>query len=142
MPDPPMSNERVGEAYYFGCWKRAGHFFFLPHMRAAPVFEWDQWFAPTPWGSKVDGHLTPGKRDHGGRLAALNRGDQGAAALHHKDGWTALAVHDFTVDSRGGSNSVFFFNDTLDFDEAVAAATGHFPEVVARIGPMTLVETA
>lgn len=68
---------------------------------------------------------------------------QGKAAIHHKDGWTALAIHDFTVDSRPNSNSVFLFKDALDFQGIVLAAREAFPKIMRRIegaGPIILME--
>lgn len=114
-------------AYYFGCWLHPGHFFFEPGMKRAPrevarsrhSSDRDQ---PqiVPWGYGVDGQLCP------------RRGRQGEALVHHRDGWTALAFWDRSVDDRGGSNSVFLFEATLDFPAALAKARETFPEVFAR----------
>src|SRR3954464_1419685 len=97
------------KAYYFGCWNSVGHYTHDPkgkHVyskRGGGFYPDDQ-----PW-EKIDGMLTPGQRNDQGRLVydAMSKEHQGEAALHHKDGWTALAIHDFTVDSRPNSNSVF-----------------------------------
>jgi len=120
-------------AYYFGCWQQSGHFLRTPdgdggcHWRHADSLLRD---GVVPWGYKIDGTLTP-----------KTTTKQGAAALHHLDGWTALACHDYTVDSRGNSNSAFVFDAVLDFDQALTAAREHFPKVVERVGPIVLVES-
>lgn len=112
-------------ALFFGCWQRAGHYHWSTEGRWAKSDE----RTLTPWGLSVDGKLTP--------KATRAQGD---AALHYKDGWTAVAIHDYTVDKRPGSNSVFLFPAELDFDQALATATEHFPTIVARIGLVTLVQ--
>jgi hypothetical protein len=64
---------------------------------------------------------------------------QGQCYRHHKDGWTAIAFANRTDDSRGGSNSVFFFEADLAFQECVAAARDLFPQVMESL-PFELVE--
>lgn len=107
---------------YFGCWREVGHYLWLPNMRRPdrddPVLGWN---AAGPF-RRLDGTLTP--RD----TAA-----QSAAAIHHRDGWTALAMNDYTVDSRGKSNSVFVMDSDLSFQHAYAHALQAFPDVVKRI---------
>ncbi len=115
-------------AFYFGCargvWghREAGHYFYAPGGRSAREAE-----AVNPWGH-VDGKLAP--REYEGRSAP--ECPQGVAALHHKDGWTALAFWDRTGDSRGNSNSTFLFDATLTFEEALAAARENFPALFER----------
>lgn len=109
------------DAFYFGTYQGAGHYLRDLHWNSR---RYDRngdggWDAPFPW-SNIDGGLTP------------PRGREGEAALHHKDGWTALAFVNYTDDNRGGSNSVFFFKGTLTFEEAVAATRALFPHVVER----------
>jgi hypothetical protein len=122
----------VMEVYYFGCIGSVGHGFY-----GGPKETWGD--NPSPW-PRIDCALTPGRRDCRGRLET--KGVQGEAAIHYLDGWTALAIHDFTVDSRPGSNSVFLIHDTLDFTQACVAAHRFFPEVMARIGYLNLIEGA
>jgi hypothetical protein len=100
------------EIYYFGCVGEVGHGFY-----GGAKGTWLD--NPSPW-PRVDGALTPGRRDSRGRLEG--KGKQGEASLHHLGGWTALAIHDFSVDSRPGSNSVFLIHDTLDLTQALAIA--------------------
>lgn len=106
--------------YYFGCRRPGtlGHYWFDRHgERLAPK---PHGTSPrgVPW-AYVDGKLNPSHR-------------QGDAAIHHKDGWTALAFEDHSVDVRPGSNSVFVFEELLTFDAAVEKARRCFPWVWAR----------
>lgn len=104
---------------YFGCFYGVGHGFHHRNGMSA-TYKTD---TPTPWGYGVEA-LAPGR-------------SQGSAALHHKGGWTALAVDDFTVDRRPNSKSVFLFPEVLGFDDAVAAAREHFPDIAKRVGRMS-----
>ena len=106
------------KAYYFGCVGDAGHYLHDTHLRHvrggrdSTLLPWD----------RIDGKLAP----QGPRQV------EGQAVLHHKDGWTALSFWDRSVDSRGGSNSNFFFNDTLTFEVALLVAQERFPKVWER----------
>lgn len=104
---------RVSEAYYFGTWQDAGHYFWGERGRKV-------WDPPGPWGH-VDGRLNPA-----GEV-------QGECLVHHKDGWTALAFAQRIWDTRGGCNSVFLFDATLSFEEAVTEARERFPKVMKEI---------
>lgn len=123
----------VVEPVYFGCWGGTGHFFRgvggkeVQYERARGGQEAVHRKEPTPWGYGVE------------RLAPHTM-VQGAAALHHKDGWTALAIDDFTVDSRGNSKSVFCFPEILDYDQASAKAVELFPQIAKRLGSWELAE--
>lgn len=98
---------------YFGCYRRPGHYLWGPGMQRVRSDD-------LPW-KKLNGELAP------------PRARPGHAALHHLDGWTALAFWDRSVDSRPGSNSVFLFPDVLDFEEAVIRAVKEFPEVFEQM---------
>lgn len=102
------------QSFYFGCWQTSGHYFHKRRMRTVhgAVNE-------VPWGYGVE-KLMP--------KAQI----EGEAALHHKDGWTALSFADRSVDARPGSHSTFVFKDVLDFEDALAAAREHYPEVFRR----------
>lgn len=108
----------VERTLYFGCWRRPGHYYFRRGMQNARRDD-----SITPWGYSVDGGLFP----KGARIA------QGEAAVFHRDGWTALAFPDRSVDSRPGSWSVFCIPETLPFDEALVCARAAFPEVFERL---------
>lgn len=116
---------------YFGCKSKEqlGHHLYGPDLRSLPYWNDNS----SPW-RKLDGSLTPPNR-----VTTAH----GAANLHHKDGWTALALHDYSADSRGNSNSVFLFDRSLSYPEACAEAARLFPEVWARIqahGPVRLID--
>lgn len=119
------SSTPVEGGIYFGCWDREGHGFHLPNGRSATYRRSED---VVPWGYNVE------------RLPPKSIERQGAAALHHKDGWTALAVHDYSVDRRPGSKSVFCFPVVLTFEEALYEAGRTFSEIIARVGQITLVE--
>lgn len=111
-------------ALYFGCLHDNGHAFHTPDGSSATY----KTTVPTPWGYGVE-DLTP-----------KSTTKQGAAALHRKEGWTALAVHDYTGDSRPNSKSVFCFAADLDIDEVMFSVVAFFPTINQRIGEIALVE--
>lgn len=124
---------------YFGCWGRVGHHLWTPQremLRYHDRLPSDR----TPWDGQLDGGLPP--RPDGPHSEAPN----GQAALHQKDGWTALAFWDNSVDTRGNSHSTFLFEGTCDFDAALASAREQFPTIFARykfdVGPLVPDETA
>lgn len=86
-----------------------------------------------PWGATPDATLAP--RPSGRHSEA----PQGVAALHHKDGWTALSFWDRSGDSRPNSNSTFMFYDHLTFEEIVKRAKVEFPALFERF-PFEIVE--
>jgi hypothetical protein len=110
------------QAYYFGCWGNAGHYLFDPDRRSTRYTD-----KMVPW-EQIDSVLCYGHRgpyQNGPQV-------QGLALLHHRDGWTALSFWDRTVDKRGGSNSNFFVEGTLSFDEIVLVAKERFPSIWER----------
>jgi hypothetical protein len=118
---------------YFGCRGSVGHYLWLPNGRQPdrddPIFGSN---AAGPF-RRLDGTLTPRETTK-----------QSTAAIHHRDGWTALGIHDYTVDSRGNSNSVFVMDSDLSFERAHAHASEAFPDVMKRIAgadPIRLVQT-
>lgn len=130
MADPTQS---AGRAYYFGCLcgvngeTQAGHYLHDDHLRTVSWRERDA----QPWGY-IDAQLAP-------KLGRHEEAPQGHAALHHKDGWTALAFWDRSGDSRDNSNSAFLFDHVLTFDAALAAAREAFPALFERF-PFDVVE--
>lgn len=107
----------AGKAYYFGAWGGPGHYLFSPSGNSGSR-------SVGPWRrlDEIDGMLTP-KRDRA----------HGADAIHHRDGWTAWAMHDYSQDHRGGSNSVLFSPGTHDRATMQAIAEVAFPSIVRRI---------
>ncbi len=87
--------------YYFGCWRlhtNDGHRLYRPEGSSAWRLLMD---GGLPWtAAQIDTGLCP----HGVGLTAQQ--PEGAALLHHKKGWTALAFWDRSADRRRNSNSV------------------------------------
>jgi hypothetical protein len=122
LPEEPM------KAYYFG-YVDGGHF--MHDVRLVHVHD-----DVVPW-KDIDCRLQPGamliKATRQYYEASRDQQVQSAGLLHHLDGWTAIAFWDRSGDERHGSNSVFFFDKRLTFDEAVEQARLSFPEIVARM---------
>lgn len=120
------------EAYYFGCDRGAGHFLHDIHMASV---RFSTMHCVTPW-PKIDGALCP----------MGTSSPQNAVALHHKDGWTALAFGDYSVDKRPGSNVAFFFKiPEMSYAEGLERARQTWPRIMKRLdaaGPFSLAEVA
>jgi hypothetical protein len=86
---PTISDEAYERALFFGCWGSKGHY--LRDRRAEMVYGEKQ-----PWGDSIDSRLAP----------PLDK-RHGAHALHHRNGWTAWAMWDYSLDHRGASNAAF-----------------------------------
>lgn len=110
----------VERTVYFGCVGQAGHRYFLRSATGRP-YSADQQDS-TPWGMQVDGGLVP----------KGSRRGEGVAHVIHEHGWTALAFEDRSVDSRGGSWSVYCIPDTLDGPEALTIAREAYPTIFSR----------
>lgn len=107
------------KAYYFGCVGQPGHFMHAPDGKwGRETFRFTQ---HNPWGTKVDGDLCPDGEEV-----------EGHAALHHRDGWTALAFWDRSVDHRNGSCSTFLAEGEHTVEVMLALARERFPKVMAR----------
>jgi hypothetical protein len=119
--------------YVFTClrgvygYTEAGHGFYRRTMRGAMRAReaYDN-----PWRLAVDGHLAP--RDGEGRDAPEM--PQGVAAVHHKDGWTAVSFWDRTGDRRGNSSTTFLMDIDVSFDTVIGIAKTEFPELFERFG--------
>lgn len=114
--------------YYFGPLEKPGHYLYREDGWTVSMFE-DQ-DAVCPWKHfEIDGKLQPGCPDPADRLRNRTRPMcEGEALLHHKDGWTALAFWDFTVDTRPGSSSTYIAEGILTFEEMVELAKTRFAE--------------
>lgn len=105
------------KTYYFGCHVNTGHYFWDVRGRMPLSTP-----GGCPWGLFiVDGGLQP-------------KGDgqtyrQGAAALHRKEGWTALAWWDMSVDKRPASCSVLMVKGAHSFEEMLVKLKDLFPKV-------------
>lgn len=108
---------------YFGCNNGPGHH--LYNVKMYPVY--DNKYRKL---SNFDGTLPPFDSS-AGYIASFSR----------LGGWglSAIAFWDYSVDKRGGCNSVFFVDSlTIEPDEMLAEAKKQFPEVFARL-PQELV---
>ena len=108
------------KVYYFGCLGEVGHFMYEPPGRVTT--ESNQFTLTNPWRLEVDGKLCPDDATQ----------PEGIARLHVRDGWTAVAFWDRSLDARPGSCSVFLVEGELEFDAAVKAARSSFPAVLER----------
>lgn len=123
-----MKNE---SAYYFGCYDLAGHYLYAAkRYEGEPIHQRIRYHENNPWGAEVDGGLCPGGKDH--RTAEGMNQAEGRALIHHKDGWTALAFWDRSMDHRPNSCSVFMQKGTHDFDSMVKFSRDSFPMIAAR----------
>lgn len=113
--------------YYFGCWSGVGHYLWLSNGRRC-----DEVRATLPW-NQIDSDLAPGLRDRRDGYVEPSEQTEGRAALHHKDGWSALAWWDRSVDARFGSNSAFIADETLTAGQMLEAGTKVFPRIMARL---------
>jgi hypothetical protein len=112
------------KAFYYGCKKltdgdQVGHYLYEPGLRSS--------FDTTPWGHYPDG-----------TLLGESRQVQGECVLTQKDGWTALSFWDRTGDTRGNSNSNFFFEGIYTFEQMVELSKQYFPEIMNRVGTLRL----
>jgi hypothetical protein len=121
--------------YYFGALsRRGGHFLFAPGQKPASSEK-----KTLPWPD-VDAVLCPGYVA-GGTPEAVQI--EGRALLHHRDGWTALAFWDRSVDARFGANSVFIAKGDHDLASMTELARRYFPDVWGRWNfPVQLAATA
>ena len=114
---------------YFGCHREPGHYVFVAGMR--------HYYPPHGSGkrevSQFDGMLPP-QDSTAPYIAAVSR----------LEGWglTALAFWDYSVDSRGGCNSVVFAPSlTITPDQLLAEAQTRFPQVFGRLPQAVCLKT-
>jgi hypothetical protein len=125
MPKTPAlrgHSTSLREPLYFGCWQRPGH-----HLRTRDGRDVWRERDVLPW-DRIDGALTPKGDRRQGAATIHRRGEENG--LDHA--WTALAWNDYTIDSRGGSNSVVFLPGFLTWDEALPLARESFPHIFER----------
>lgn len=114
--------------YYFGPLNESGHFLFRENGQK--VGSWMMSDIGIPWkGEEIDGPLQPGHPDPADRLQRRTRPMcEGEALIHYKDGWTALSIWDFSVDTRPGCSSTYISKGTFTFEQMVELAKAHFTE--------------
>lgn len=118
-------------AFYFGVWPGddGGHFVFPPSGEPSWL---DAHKAKArehgcPFGAEdLDGTFTPPRRAGQGVVRFVHTTAGGKA-------WSVLAWHDYTGDSRPGSNSAIAIEGTHEYDAAMEIARRMFPDVFARL---------
>lgn len=108
----------MNEWLYFGCHRQAGHYLFGQGMRSRYEHKYDRL-------THFDGKLPP-----------QDCADPYIATVSRLEGWgmSALAFWDYSVDKRGGCNSVVFAPSlTISPDDLLAEAKARFPEVFSRL---------
>jgi hypothetical protein len=111
---------------YFGCIDRPGHFLIEGRKSVHPRQR------DIPWTEEqLDMTLCPGVVE----VSYGHKADkqvEGHAKLHHRDGWTALAFWDRSVDGRMNCNSVFVIEGEHVFDDAKRIAMAAYPHIWKR----------
>lgn len=102
-----MSDTKEVRAYYFGCVNGPGHYMHKPDLG----HDW-HFLRANPWGINID---------------------DGFKGLRYMDGWTALAIRDYSVDSRPGSNSVFLAEGDYTAAQMAEIAKQQFPSIAKRV---------
>lgn len=104
---------------YFGCHRRAGHYLFREGMQQIG------------YDRKLE------RLNHfDGKLPPQDSVDPYIATVSRLEGWgmSALAFWDYSVDSRGGCNSVVFAPSlTIEPADLLTEAQARFPEVFDRL---------
>lgn len=108
----PMSEIEV---LYFGCLGQVGHHLNSKRRKIR--------YGDTPWGQSLDGYFLNPKTN----AAGLCKFDQRA-------GWSAIGFADYSVDTRGNSNSVFIVADAIGAHDLLLLARAQWPEVFSRRG--------
>lgn len=105
---------------YLGCWGRVGHYY---------------WVNGRDRGALDSPKNCPWRQLDSKKM--IDSDIQGEAYIHHKDGWTALAIGDRSVDSRPNSRAVFAVNvPDLDAEEVefLARKFKMYSHIFDRIG--------
>jgi hypothetical protein len=108
----------VDQWLYFGCYRQPGHYLFREGM--VPTYD-----RRLDRLTHLDGKLPPQGSDA-----------PYVASISRLGGWglTALAFWDYSVDGRGGCNSVVFAPSlTISPEELLAEAQARFPQVFGRL---------
>lgn len=109
----------MAKVYYFGCRNGDGGHYLWNYEWNRVDYKLQREFRPWNIG-EIDFKLCP------------RYGAQGIVKVHHKDGWSALAFEDFTVDDRPGSNSCFLIDKIVDFKEGIELAQASWPQLFKR----------
>lgn len=119
------------ECFYFGCIDGPGHYFQgRPTSTPRHCHELEARLRLLFAG--LDGTLCWNSSRSGRERYASRDEAEGRALLTHRDGWTAIAFWDRSLDRRPASNSAFFVPGTLTFAQIVRVARYNWPKVWAR----------
>lgn len=102
--------------FYFGCIEVAGHYLWDHNLK----YVQRKYNNVLPW-ENLDGVLCPQITN-----------ENGVVKLHHKEGWTAAAFWDYSVDHRPGSNSVFFAEGIHGVYHMIEFIKKRFPSICKR----------
>lgn len=119
------------EAYYFGCQRESGHYFFHPDGKGGRSWDIERRVGPAIY-PRIDSRFCPGAKQERGGYRQTRPEVEGEAALNHIEGWTILSFWDRSVDKRGGCNSNFVALGTHDYTTMRAIAATQFPSVWKR----------
>jgi hypothetical protein len=113
----------MARVLYFGCIDQPGHYL-VEGRKSVHRLQRD-----IPWtDAELDMTLCPGtKKVSYGHSADRKDQIEGHAKLTHRDGWTALAFWDRSVDHRYNSNSVFIIEGQHDAISAIAESHDAYP---------------
>ena len=125
-----LSTTPVTRRFYAGCKGQPGHFLW-DNKGGRPKHQYGT-ESPIPWDS-WDGKLQPKGGKYGEALIFYKR------RTTDEPMWTAIGFWDSTVDKRPGSCSCFFADSHLSFEDMVADAKEHWPQIFARF-PFEVVE--
>jgi hypothetical protein len=118
-PDASDQSVVIGQCYFFGCHRQAGHYL---------------WTEKGSMADRIARDVLPFRYTilDAGLLPELSNQTEGEATIVHWPKWTVVSFWDRSVDKRGGCNSSFVIPAVLSFDEAIAVAKKRFPWVWSR----------
>lgn len=100
------------EFYYFGCKEGVGHYL---HNQA---------------GQRVHKGFPFGNIDY---IFCPVTNDENVSVLTQSQGWSILAMRDYSIDKRPGSNAAFIAKGELTTVQMFHFATEFFPQIVDRL---------
>ncbi len=123
-------SDRPVDVLYFGCIGQAGHYLWRREGVDRPRMMSRDEDAMVRRLGGLDGALCWNSKS--GRYSHERDETEGLAFVTHREGWTALAFWDRSVDHRSACNSAFVAEGTLTFAQIIRHARLRWPEVWAR----------
>lgn len=117
----PIKKQTMKKMFYFGCIGQAGHYFWINEREKVHHYRTFDSRIPITFPMAMDGIFVPGD---------TNR--QGVYKESLVPPCRIIAWHDYTGDSRPGSNSALIGIGYESADEMLADAINHFPTVMKR----------